>query len=170
MTILSMGCTRGHFDTQRGWHRDRGSKQSEASSSHAFLQKTLPRSKCFCVRAELAGGRELLMGPTVRRTRQGHGPILTPDTAAKPTVGYCWRTVTAESPRPPSWGAHPKHLLLASGSMLALAISRALYESPHAGSAASVSLSEAATLLASWLLVSGPSACRRTAGKTQNDM
>ena len=115
MTILSMGCTRGCFDTQRGWHRDGGSEQSGASSSHTFLQKTLPRSKRSRIRAELAGGGELLVGPAVCRTRQGDQPTLTPGTMAEPTVGYRWRTVTAESPQPPSWGGHPTHPPSATG-------------------------------------------------------
>lgn len=168
MPILSMGCTRGCFDAQQGWHR--GGEWSGASSSHAFLQKTLPRSKCSCVRAELTGGTEPLMRPTERRTRQGDGPILTLGTAAEPTGGYRWRTVTAEPPWPPSWGGHPKHPPSAEGLMLDLVISWMLYKSPRAGSVAGVSLGGAATLLASQLLGSGPSACKRTAGKTQNNM
>lgn len=110
MTVLSMGCTRACFDTQQGWHRGGGSEQSGASSSHTFLQKTLPRSKCSRIRAELAGGGEPLVGPAVRRTRQGDGPLLTAGTA-----GYRWRTATAKSPCLPSWGDHPKHPPSATG-------------------------------------------------------
>lgn len=54
--------------------------------------------------------------------------------------------------------------------MLDLIIGWVLYESPRAGPVASMSLGRAATLLASQLLGSGPSACKRTAGKTQNNM
>lgn len=115
MTILSMGCTKACSDTQQGWHRDGGSEQSGASSSHTFSQKTLPRSKCSRIRAELAGGGEPLVGPAVHRTRQGDGPLLTPGTTGEPAAGYRWRTATAKSPRLPSWGDHPKHPPSATG-------------------------------------------------------
>lgn len=106
------------------------------------------------------------MGPAVCRTRQGDGPILTLGTTAKPTVGYCWRK-SQQSPHrlPPGEGIPNTH-----PQPLALAVSWAPFKSPCAGPVASMSFGGAATLLASRPLGSRPSACRRTAGKTQNNM
>lgn len=166
MTILSMGCTKACFDTQQGWHRDGGSEQSGASSSHTFLQKTLPRSKCSRIRAELAGGGEPLVGPAVHRTRQGDGPLLTAGTTGEPQRGTAGgqpqQSPHASPPGETTPNAHPQPL--------ALAVRRVPSKSPRAGSAASMSLGGAAVLPVSRLLGSGPSACRRTAGKTQNNM
>lgn len=94
----------------------------------------------------------------------GDGSILTSGMTAEPTGGYRWKTVTEQSSWPPSWGGTPN----THPQLLALAVSRRLPESPRAGSMGSMSLGRAAMLLVSQLLGSGPSACSRTAGKTQN--
>jgi len=135
----------------------RGHEWPGASSSHAFLQKTLPRSKHFRVRAEFPGGREPLVGPAVRPARQGDGP-------SNQAHGGAWLQESHSGvPMAPLPGRAPKH------PPLSQAVSQVLYESPRAGSVASVSLGRAATLLVSWLLGSGPGACGMTAGRTQNN-